>query len=154
MPQMAEILVAVDGSDSSAEALRVGLDLARARGDSIVFVTAWRELRGDFGLPYETIVAPDVVDVERDWAKETLAAALAQASDAGVPADGVTRHGPPAHEIVTVARERGVRLIVMGSHGFGPVEGIVFGSVSHGVLRHAPCPVVVCPPPDRADSPS
>jgi nucleotide-binding universal stress UspA family protein len=149
-----EILVAVDGSESSAEAVRVALDLARSTGDSIVFVTAWRELRGDFGIPYENLVAPDVVGIERDWAKQTLADALEKAKSAGVPAETISRHGGPAHEIVAVARERGVRLIVMGSHGFGPIEGVVFGSVSRGVLRHAPCPVVVCPPVERIETAS
>ncbi len=146
---MAEILVAVDGSESSRAAMRVALDLARSGGDTIVFVTVWRELHGDFGIPYETLVAPDVIDVERDWAKKTLADAVEEAKAAGVSAEGVSRHGRAAHEIVTVARERSVRMIVMGSHGFGPIEGVIFGSVSAGVFRHAPCPVLVCPLPDR-----
>jgi len=141
------IVVAVDGSDTSKAATKVALELAGAAGNPLLFVTVWRELRGDFGLPYTTLIAPDVVEVERDWARDTLAAAVSVAERAGIPAEGLSRHGRPAHEIVAVARERSARLIVVGSHGFGPVESIVLGSVSAGVLRHAPCPVLVVPAP-------
>jgi nucleotide-binding universal stress UspA family protein len=145
--EMSPIVVAVDGSDTAKAATQVALELARATGDALLFVTVWRELRGDFGLPYATLIAPDVVEVERDWARDTLAAAVAEAEQAGVPAEELSRHGRPAHEIVAVARERSARLIVVGSHGFGPVESLVLGSVSAGVLRHAPCPVLVVPVP-------
>src|SRR5581483_7048168 len=107
---MAEILVAVDGSEPSNAAIEVALELARATGDTLVFATIWRELRGDFGLPYEALVAPDLVEAERDWARETLAAAAAAAERAGVKAETVSRRGAPAHELVRIARERGVRL--------------------------------------------
>jgi nucleotide-binding universal stress UspA family protein len=144
---MGPIVVAVDGSDASKAATQVALELARATGDALLFVTVWRELRGDFGLPYATLIAPDVVEVEHDWARDTLAAAVSEAEQAGVPAEGLSRHGRPAHEIVAVARERSARLIVVGSHGFGPVESVLLGSVSAGVLRHASCPVLVVPAP-------
>jgi nucleotide-binding universal stress UspA family protein len=34
-------------------------------------------------------------------------------------------------------------LIVVGSHGWGPIRRLVFGSVSTALLHHAPCPVLV-----------
>lgn len=145
------ILVATDGSDPAKAAAEVAFELARASGDTLLFVTVWRELRGDFGLPYGTLIAPDAADIERNWAHQALAAAAAQAREAGLEAETVCRHGKPAREIVEVARERGVRLIVIGSHGFGPIEGTLFGSVSTGVLSRAPCPVLVVPTPVRAE---
>ncbi len=146
---MSTIVVAVDGSDASKAATVVALELARATGDRLVFVTVWRRLRGDFGLPYTTLLPSDVVDIERDWARDTLAASVAEAEQAGVPAEAVCLQGGAAHEIVGVARSQEARLIVMGSHGFGPVEALVLGSVSAGVLRHAPCPVLVVPGPRK-----
>jgi nucleotide-binding universal stress UspA family protein len=68
------ILVGTDGSDSAKEATRVALELAAATGDGVVFVTAWRELRGDFGIPLHNLF-PDLLDVEREWAQQTLSAA-------------------------------------------------------------------------------
>lgn len=136
------ILVATDGSERALAATRVALELASSTGSKVVFVTAWRELRADFGIPLAVIV-PDLVDAEREWAKETVAAAAALAEEAGVEAETVVRHGKPGHQICAVARERGARMIVIGSHGWGALTGALLGSVSAHVLHNAPCPVVV-----------
>jgi nucleotide-binding universal stress UspA family protein len=148
---MSVIVVGADGSDSAKAGVREALELAQAGGDSIVFVTTWRELHGDFGIPYEELLPGlQLADIEREWADETLAAAAAEAENAGVRAETLRRHGDPAAEICAVAREHAARLIVVGSHGWGPVGGMLFGSVSAGVLAHAPCPVLVVPEPAGA----
>jgi nucleotide-binding universal stress UspA family protein len=139
------ILVATDGSEPARRAVAVALELARETGDDVCFVTVWRELHGDFGLPYAKLIAPDIADIERDWAGETLAAAAAEAEAAGVQTETVARHGPAAAEICAVAVERSVRMIVVGSSGWGPIEGMLLGSVSSEVLRRSPCPVLVVP---------
>jgi nucleotide-binding universal stress UspA family protein len=141
---MSTILVGTDGSATSQAAIRVALDLAQASGDDVLFVTAWRELQGDFGVPIAAAF-PALVEVEREWAQTTLAAAAAEADAAGVPTETLSRYGKPAEQLCSVARERRPRLIVVGSRGWGPVDGVLFGSVSSGVLRHAPCPVLVVP---------
>jgi nucleotide-binding universal stress UspA family protein len=51
--------------------------------------------------------------------------------------------GGPATEIVKAAREWPADLIVIGSHGRGGVQRALLGSFSEGVMRHAPCPVLV-----------
>jgi nucleotide-binding universal stress UspA family protein len=145
---MSTILVATDGSSSAQAAVAAGLELAKETGDGICFVTAWRELHGDFGLPYAKLLAPDVAVIERDWALETLAAAAAEAERAGISADTVARHGKAAQEICAVAEERGARMIVVGSSGWGPIEGLLLGSVSSEVLRHSRRPVLVVPRPE------
>jgi nucleotide-binding universal stress UspA family protein len=83
--------------------------------------------------------------VEREWAQAALASAAAEAEAAGVRATTLSRYGRAAEQICAVARERQPRLIVVGSRGWGPVDGVLFGSVSSGVLNHAPCPVLVVP---------
>jgi len=50
------ILVATDGSEKALEATHVALELASSTGSRVLFVTAWRELRGDFGIPLAVIV--------------------------------------------------------------------------------------------------
>ena len=107
-------------------------------------VTAWRELRGDFGVPIDSVF-PDVKDIERDHALRIAETVAAQAAAHGVEAEVVVRHGSPAREISALARELSPRLIVIGSQGWGAVERAVFGSVSERVLHHAPCPVLVVP---------
>jgi nucleotide-binding universal stress UspA family protein len=49
--------------------------------------------------------------------------------------------GRPAEEILRVAREEKVDLIVMGTHGRTGVRHLLLGSVAEAVSRHAPCPV-------------
>jgi hypothetical protein len=60
------IVVGTDGSDSAKAAVREANESARAGGDRIVLVTAWRELRGDFGLPHDSLIPSlQLADVER-----------------------------------------------------------------------------------------
>lgn len=54
--------------------------------------------------------------------------------------------GAPASAIIGYAREQGVDLIVMGTHGRGPVRRAFLGSVADRVLREAPCPVLIVRP--------
>ena len=52
-------------------------------------------------------------------------------------------HGRPADEIIRYAEESGADLLVMGSRGLGALREFALGSVSHKVLTHAKCPVLV-----------
>ena len=51
--------------------------------------------------------------------------------------------GRPDAEIVALAEELSAGLIVLGSRGLGPLRSALMGSVSHSVVRHAHCPVLV-----------
>lgn len=140
------ILVATDGSAPAAAALACAVELARDLDEPLLVVSVWHELRGDFGLPLHLLV-PDLVDVEREGATKVATEAAEEARAAGVKAEPLVRRGEPAATILAVARERTPRLIVVGSHGWGGVERLLFGSVTSGVLHHAPCPVLVVPRP-------
>jgi len=61
-------------------------------------------------------------------------------------------HGEAAAEIVRVAREREVDLIVIASHGRTGLGRILFGSTAEAVVRHSPCPVLVVKPPSAEQS--
>lgn len=66
-----------------------------------------------------------------------------------IEADGSTvtqahlRVGRPDEQIVALAEEIGVGLIVMGSRGLGGLRRLLMGSVSDSVVRHAHCPVLI-----------
>jgi nucleotide-binding universal stress UspA family protein len=51
--------------------------------------------------------------------------------------------GPPTEAILKVAKIRQVDLIVVGSRGLGSIQEMLLGGVSHQVLHHATCPVLV-----------
>ena len=56
-------------------------------------------------------------------------------------------HGPTVETLLAEAGQAQADLLVVGSHGRGALWTEVLGSVSTGVLRHAPCPVLVVPVP-------
>jgi nucleotide-binding universal stress UspA family protein len=63
-----------------------------------------------------------------------------------IPVTTEVTTGPPARMIVQIARDRGVSLIVMGTHGYGALAHLVLGSVAERVVRTAPCPVLTVRP--------
>ena len=138
------VMVATDGSHAAQESVRLGAEVAAAFGDDLLLVTVWRELRGDFGMPLGAII-PDLVDVERDHAKEVLDEAKAEAEAKGVTVETMSIHGDAVHEVRRIATERKPRMIVIGSHGQGAVTRALFGSVAYGVVHDAPCPVLLVP---------
>jgi nucleotide-binding universal stress UspA family protein len=130
------IVVGVDGSESSEEALRWAARQAHLTGDTVHAVTSW---------VWPTMYAYMPV-VDFDWAKNgsvILEQALANAlGETG--AKDVCRHvveGHPAVALLDVASD--ANLLVVGSRGHGGFAGMLLGSVSQHVVSHATCPVVV-----------
>jgi nucleotide-binding universal stress UspA family protein len=68
---------------------------------------------------------------------------LVIAGQEGVKAEGLIIEGRPYEVIVDTAREKGVDLIVMGSHGRTGLERLFMGSVTEKVVGHAGCSVLV-----------
>jgi nucleotide-binding universal stress UspA family protein len=137
------ILIATDGSAPARAAEAIGLELARARGTAATFVCVWAPLRASFGVPVPEMLDSEFVDAERTWADETLAAAASRAAAAGMEAQTVVAKGPAVEGICATAVRLGAGMIVIGSHGWGAMMSLIFGSTTLGVLQHAPCPVVV-----------
>lgn len=63
----------------------------------------------------------------------------------GLRAQARLVQGPAVETLLREARELGAEAIVLGSHGHGAVYDVLVGSVARGVLRQAPCPVLVVP---------
>jgi len=61
----------------------------------------------------------------------------------------VTRFGSPFIEIVRYAKGEAVDLIVLGTHGRGPIAHLLMGSVAEKVVRKAPCPVLAVRHPEH-----
>jgi len=98
----------------------------------------------DAGQTEEMLVAAENAGTDR------LRDLAARCAKRGVEAETVRRVGLPVVEILAHAKK--AEYIVMGSHGHGAMYDLLVGSTTHGVLRKAPCPVVVIPPKRRARS--
>lgn len=131
------IVVGVDGSPDSSEALRWGIAQAARTGAEVEAVVAWE-------VPLSIILVPtategDYADHARAVLQETLDKVLSEAPP--VTVTGHVIEGRPARVLTTKGRD--ADLLVIGSHGRGELPGMHLGSVASYCVHHAPCPVVV-----------
>jgi nucleotide-binding universal stress UspA family protein len=133
-----EVLVGVDFSDESALALQYAFDAASIRGAWVRAVHAWQVSPTLFTGAY-----PVTVHHAAAVAQERLADAVAPWR-AKFPDVRVIEQAPPGQAVNELA-ERSVRaaLLVVGYRGGSALRGLYLGSVSHGVIHHADCPVAV-----------
>ncbi|GIF45071.1 universal stress protein [Actinoplanes xinjiangensis] len=139
------IVVGVDSSAGSAEALRWALAHARLTGATVEAVTAW-QVPPMFAYAYGwTPTGIDDAGIIR-YAEKTLAETVAQVQgedDHPVPVTTRVLGGPAAQ--VLIEASKGAELMVLGSHGHGAFAGMLLGSVSQHCVEHATCPTVVIP---------
>ena len=147
--QNSKIVVGVDGSDSSLDALRWAVRQGGLTGATVEAVYAWN-------YPTDTVWAgmagymPAGFDVEKN-AKEALAESVAKAvgTDEAELVRQTVVNGVAASVLLdAVAPGSGAELLVIGERGFGPVRITLIGSVSHAVIHHAHLPVVVVRAPE------
>ena len=147
---MTKIVVGVDGSDASKDALRWAVDEARLRGAQVVAVNAWQlpAAAPDIGPMMATATGPyefaELVPQLEESARLLVEGAVQEiaGSAAGVEIQSVAVEGPPARVLIDAARD--ADLLVVGSRGHGGFTGLLVGSVSLQAVQHAPCPVVIC----------
>jgi nucleotide-binding universal stress UspA family protein len=147
-PVRGPVLLPVDYSAGSREALLHGRDLAAERGVAlhVVHVVEWPTSP----LPYfGGLVLPPLSEV-LGRAERDLEAFVAEAVGPGVATTVSTRSGGSvAHSIAAHAREVGAGLVVLYSHQRKGLDRVILGSVSEGVVRMAPCPVLTVRPGHR-----
>lgn len=144
------ILVATDFSLDSDAAVSYALALAKTVHASVdlLHVVDNPLAAGVWSSEiYSAEIAGLQVNLVRD-AEQNLKRAIQSIDRPGVKITGEVRTGRPAATIVEFARERGVDLIVVGSHGRTGVSRLMMGSVAEHVVRTAPCAVLVVRPPE------
>jgi phosphoglycerate kinase len=144
------ILLAVDGSEHSLEAVRKIGSLVDAKGAEISLVYVQKPM---------PLVTPDTwidpeIKREREIERRLEAERVFAEANAALARQGLISHmqiaieGDPADEILRVADEIGASLIAMGSHGKGGVLSLIMGSVSRKVVNQARRPVLIVRMPD------
>ena len=135
-----KILLATDGSKDAELALSTSVDLADSTNSELHVVTVAP------GYPSYDVRRPEVVEQLREQAEEILEDQVKKIEQMGGKVTEkhlriAGRHR--ADQIVDVAEDTEVGLIVMGSRGLGGVRRALMGSVSDSVVRHAHCPVLI-----------
>jgi nucleotide-binding universal stress UspA family protein len=140
-------LIASDGSGLAIDAARRSVQLVSSEAVYTVLtvvhpVTVTARLDVGFGLagaPSPMVLA----DAQMRTAADAQRSAEVTARALDRPAAVRVAHGDPGATICGVAANEDFDLIVVGSHGSGVIRRMLLGSVSHHVLHHAPCPVLV-----------
>lgn len=138
------ILVPIDGSEHSLEALKVASNLA-ASGATIhlVNVPELPPATDELGRWVEAS-DPNVTRTDAERTSYELLDKTEQSMDqSGLQIEKSVHWGPPAQAIVAEADKQGVEAIVMGSRGLSDLRGLVVGSVSHKVMHTAHCRVIL-----------
>jgi nucleotide-binding universal stress UspA family protein len=163
--QSGRIVVGVDGSQGSLNALLWAFGEARARKIPVHAVLAWQYyppwvdpgLGSMFPLGYRpggSVLSDEFADAAASVEKLLDAAVCtATESDPNSATDPVriTQEAVEGHAAqVLLESASGCDMLVVGSHGHGGFVGAVLGSVSHHVVSHSRCPVMVVPAPQRA----
>jgi universal stress protein A len=137
--QLQKVLVPIDFSDHASQALRWGASLAERYGAQILLLHVIPETVEEdamHGSAWERVIIDLTVQVEAQ-----LDEIAVKDLKVRLPVDVKVAVGKPAEEILRVAREESVDLIVMGTHGRTGLHQILLGSTAETVLRTAPCPV-------------
>jgi nucleotide-binding universal stress UspA family protein len=136
------ILIPTDGSDVSKKATSEGIELAKKYNAKVI---------GAFIMDINALNIMDVgaEEFERckkaqlETGKKALETLEKLASKHGIKIESVLREGEPAKEILSIAKEYDVDLIVIGTHRRRGLKKLIHGSVSNKFLPKAPCPVLV-----------
>jgi nucleotide-binding universal stress UspA family protein len=136
------VVVGVDGSAESIEALRWAAAYAKATSASVDAVMSWH-LPPAVGMVLPGITAHTMANETRASVLEALDKALVAVFGPATPSTVQARvtYGHPA--VVLVDESRNADLLVVGNRGHGAFAGMQTGSVSMHCVNNAHCPVVV-----------
>jgi nucleotide-binding universal stress UspA family protein len=143
--KMPGIVVGIDGSEHSRQALEWAAREASVRHTSLMVITVHQPVVGYWGSPVPFPYDPDLAKKALDAAREDTDSVLAKVGGAAVPSSvtvtAVT--GLPGEELLRAAKD--ADMLVVGSRGAGGFKRLLMGSVSTQVTQHAHVPVVVIP---------
>lgn len=137
MDESKPVVVGVDGSAQSIEALREGRVMAELMNVPLLAVAAWQWPAASGEIP--ELVGYDPEQEARARLDETLGEAFGDGQPESL--ETVVQKGQPAQVLAELSK--GARMLVVGSRGRGGFRGLLLGSVSSAVGAHASCPVLI-----------
>jgi nucleotide-binding universal stress UspA family protein len=148
------IMVPIDGSKFAETAVPVALGLGRRLGARVKLVSAIYELEvitveqaPVYGAP--SVLTEQDVEDQTDQYLDTLIDRIHQVTDLEVTKEIV--HGPIATSLQDYADARAPGLIIMSTHGRGPLSRLWLGSIADRLVRHVHTPVILVRPNEALD---
>jgi nucleotide-binding universal stress UspA family protein len=133
------ILVPSDFSSHSDQALQWGASLAERYGAQMLLLHVIPQAVEEVSMQ-GSAGEQRIMDLEAKVEEQLHEIAIADVEER-LPVEVKVAIGKPAEEILRVAREEGVDLIVMGTHGHSELHQLLLGSTAETVFHNAPCPV-------------
>lgn len=144
---MLKILIAIDGSELSLDAVRYGLRLVQ-NGLQACFVLANVQ---EPATLYEIVVSRDsdlIAEASIQAAEHLMAPALAMLEAAGLACETEVGMGDPAHTLVDIIEDTGCHAVLIGARGKGAISSALLGSVSQQLSHASPVPVTIVHHPE------
>lgn len=139
------VVVGVDGSEAAIDAVRVAVDLARARTARLHIVTVVRPPEGWWGIVGSPPTAEALGDSLSDAQRNVLDRALRAVDLTGVDYETQEEIGEPSSRLIDVCNRVDADVLVVGRRGAGLLRRMMVGSVANHLVHEAPCPVLVVP---------
>lgn len=136
-----KILVPTDFSEASENAFRYALQFARQFGAVISLLHVAEFHYG----PLEGVEGIDINVIKKRLKEEShrrLEAFTRNGPPVPIQCETVVRIGRPSHEIIRMAKEEDIDLIIISSHGRTGWKHVLMGGTTENVVRLAPCPVL------------
>jgi manganese transport protein len=144
--QYQRIGVAVEFTPGDAAPLSQAAALARRHEAPLLLIHVVEGLGADY-------YGSETADRESRQDREAMSTLMDQLRQSGLSVEGVLGYGRPADELVRLAKERGLDLLVLGTHGHRFVGDLVLGETVAPVLHRLSIPVLVVPPTGQAFRP-
>lgn len=147
------ILIAVDDSSYSEQAVNYGVLLAKNLGSKITLVHVDEipissPYSADPLLNESPAMIPELMHIQEEASKLLFKKIKEQHGDV-VEMSAVTKIGRVQDEILSVADDCKADMIILGTHGRTGFDHFISGSVSESVARKAKCPVLIIPNPKK-----
>jgi nucleotide-binding universal stress UspA family protein len=150
-----KVLVPIDGSEHSQRALEAAVQIAKKFGGKMTLLHVYSVTVPAVVLPEPTTLTPagvpvvtsaevsKMVEAARTAGNRILTEGEQKVKSSNVEVETALREGNTVQEIVRMAKEGKFDLIVMGVKGVSRIRELLMGSVSEGVIKNAPCPVLI-----------
>jgi len=155
VPLFEKILVPLDGSEHSLKALEIAIQIAKKFDGKITLIHVYSVTIRPVIMPEPTTLTPPMIPAMTP-AEVSKAVEATRKAGASILTDGeqkvkaeevqvekILEEGHTVQEIVKTAKEGKFDLIVIGGRGISKIRELLLGSVTDGVIHHAPCPVLV-----------
>jgi len=142
---MKTILAPVDFSAASDQVTDTATALAQVHAGRVVLLHVVQPpmITNDYGVGIDNL--QEIIVMSEKAATKNLERLREKVSAANVPTETVLLTGAPIPHILKQATDSKADFIVMGSHGHTALYDFLVGSTTHGILKSAPCPVLVLP---------